>query len=156
MECKQQHIGTRLQAGRTAHTLQSVHVLVCYEFLAAWQSLRGTCTVCLPSQSCCCYFPARSTPVRATVTTDTQRAPDPPSEHLGSGKEHSSSVPQSYPKGEFQPWVLAALLRGNGCWDEFLTVRMHKYRSSGCASQGIQKHCIPSSPHPTPQMKNKC
>lgn len=33
MECKQQHIGTRLQAGKTAHPLQSIHVLCAMNFL---------------------------------------------------------------------------------------------------------------------------
>lgn len=65
---------------------------------------------------------------QVTTDTDTETL-DPPSQHLGNGKEHSSSVPQPYPKeGKFQPWGLAGLLRGNSCWNEFLTVRMHKNR----------------------------
>lgn len=48
MECEQQHIGTRLQAVRTAHPLQFTHIPVLGELPAAGQSLGGTCTICSP------------------------------------------------------------------------------------------------------------
>ena len=67
MECKQQHIGTRLQAVRTAHPLRFTHISVLCELPAAGQSLQGTCTICSPCHCCC---PTRSTPVRKAVTTD--------------------------------------------------------------------------------------
>ena len=68
MECKQQHIGTRLQAVRTAHPT-AVHT----HLSAVWASCCRTVpprnlTICSPCHCCC---PARSTPVRKAVTTDT-------------------------------------------------------------------------------------
>ena len=49
MECKQQHIGTRLQAVRTAHPPQFTHISVLCELPAAGQTLGGTCTIYSPA-----------------------------------------------------------------------------------------------------------
>lgn len=127
MECKQHHRGTPLRAARTAPPLRSTHIPVRSELLAVQSSPGGTRTMCAPAQCGCGSFPARSTPVRKAVTncrhTDTHRGLDAPSQHLGIGKEHSSSGPQFHPSGgKFPPWVLAALLKGSSCWNEFLTV----------------------------------
>lgn len=99
----------------------------------------------LPSQP---SFPARSTPVRKAATTDTQthRGPGCSQSAPGDWQEPSSSVPQFHPsEGKFPPWVLAALLKGNSCWDGFLTVWL----------------CIPGPPKavgslPCPRNENKC
>lgn len=80
------------------HTPTEVHTHPCALWtLCGRQPLRGACTVCSPSQPCCGCFPARSTPVWKAVTrdADTHRGPDAPSQHLGNGKEHSSSLPVS-------------------------------------------------------------
>lgn len=89
---------------------------------AVQQSLRGTCTICSPLNPAAQQEAHLLGRQSLQIHRHTQR-PGCSQSAPGDWQEHSSSVPQFHPpEGKFPPWVLAALLRGNSCWNGFLTV----------------------------------
>ena len=146
MECKQQHIGTRLQAVRTAHPPQFTHISVLCELPAAGQSLGGTCTIYSPATAAAqqeAHLLGSQLLQTCTLThahTHTQELPVSSTWVMAKNSHLPCQLHST--EGKFRPQMLAALQRGNGSQNDILAVKMHQ--ASRCASQGIQKQWIPT------------